>query len=157
VPPREGRTAESVALGCALAWRLVNEGHGLVVSQFEPETASLFRASCRAYLALVQVRAAAGLFPFAVVPLIESPFTVASSDRCEPILSDSLSPTSVPFAGLSKVFPPLLPVPPSELSLKVVDERERRRTLLGMLRSQTPKPRCHPGERYATYVEGRGR
>jgi hypothetical protein len=41
-----------------------------------------------------------------------------------------------------------------ELSLKVVDERERRRTLLGKLSSQTPRPRCHPGERYATYVEG---
>jgi hypothetical protein len=42
----------------------------------------------------------------------------------------------------------------NELSLKVVDERERRRTLLGKLSSQTPRPRCHPGERYATYVEG---
>jgi hypothetical protein len=42
----------------------------------------------------------------------------------------------------------------AELSLKVVDERERRRTLLGKLSSQTPRPRCHPGERYATYVEG---
>ena len=41
-----------------------------------------------------------------------------------------------------------------ELSLKVVDERDRRRTLLGKLSSQTPRPRCHPGERYATYVEG---
>ena len=42
----------------------------------------------------------------------------------------------------------------TELSLKVVDERDRRRTLLGKLSSQTPRPRCHPGERYATYVEG---
>lgn len=40
-----------------------------------------------------------------------------------------------------------------ELSLKVVDERERRRTLLGKLSSQPPTPRCHPGERYATHVE----
>ena len=41
-----------------------------------------------------------------------------------------------------------------ELSSKVVDERERRRTLLGKLHGQTPRPRCNPGERYATYVEG---
>jgi hypothetical protein len=40
-----------------------------------------------------------------------------------------------------------------ELSLEVVDERERRRTLLGKLSSQTPRPRWQPGERYATYVE----
>src|SRR5258708_1386095 len=41
----------------------------------------------------------------------------------------------------------------TELSSKVVDERERRRTLRGMVSSQTPRPRCHPGERYATDVE----
>ena len=46
------------------------------------------------------------------------------------------------------------PTEARELSSEVVDERERRRTLLGKLSSQTPRPRCHPGERYATYVEG---
>src|SRR2546422_6938651 len=40
-----------------------------------------------------------------------------------------------------------------EISSEVVDERERRRTLLGTVSSQPPRPRCHPGERYATYVE----
>ena len=39
-----------------------------------------------------------------------------------------------------------------ELSSEVVDERERRRTLLGKLSSQTPRPRWQPGERYATYA-----
>src|SRR6266852_8180862 len=43
---------------------------------------------------------------------------------------------------------------PHELSSEVVDERERRRTLLGKLSSQTPRPRWQPGERYATHVEG---
>jgi GAF domain-containing protein len=41
-----------------------------------------------------------------------------------------------------------------ELSSEVVDERERRRTLLGEVEQSTPKPRWQPGERYATHVEG---
>ncbi|HEV2056808.1 MAG TPA: hypothetical protein VGV06_16835, partial [Methylomirabilota bacterium] len=42
----------------------------------------------------------------------------------------------------------------TELSSEVVDERERRRTLLGEVEQSTPKPRWQPGERYATHVEG---
>jgi hypothetical protein len=42
----------------------------------------------------------------------------------------------------------------AELSSEVVDERERRRTLLGEVELSTPKPRRQPGERYATHVEG---
>jgi hypothetical protein len=41
-----------------------------------------------------------------------------------------------------------------ELSSEVVDEGERRRTLLGEVEQSTPKPRWQPGERYATHVEG---
>jgi hypothetical protein len=41
-----------------------------------------------------------------------------------------------------------------ELSSEVVDERERRRTLLGEVEQSTPKPRWQPGERYATHVGG---
>jgi len=41
-----------------------------------------------------------------------------------------------------------------ELSSEVVDEGERRRTLLGEVEQSTPKPRWQPGERYAAHVEG---
>jgi len=41
-----------------------------------------------------------------------------------------------------------------ELSSEVVDEGDRRRTLLGEVAPSTPKPRWQPGERYATHVGG---
>src|SRR2546427_12800439 len=40
-----------------------------------------------------------------------------------------------------------------ELSLKVVDERERRRTLLGKLNTTPQRPGATRGERYATCAE----
>ena len=64
-------------------------------------------------------------------------------------LTISVNPATFSPTAAVKVHVPV----ESELSLKVVDERERRRTLLGMESSQPPRPRCHPGERYATYVE----
>src|SRR2546422_1882596 len=41
----------------------------------------------------------------------------------------------------------------TELSLKVVDERERRRTLLGKLNTTPQRPGATRGERYATCAE----
>src|SRR2546427_1079760 len=91
--------------------------------------------------AAVDAVKAALVAPAGTVTLAGTVATVAS-------LLESV--TTAPPAGAAALR---VTVPIEELSLKVVDERERRRTLLGKLNTTPQRPGATRGERYATCAE----